>query len=64
MNQRTLLYIVGAVVVVLILAYILGLFGAAEEEPAPITTAPPPATTAPPPATETTPPATGTAPAQ
>jgi hypothetical protein len=50
MNQRTLLYIVVAVVVLIVLAYGLGWFGGAE----------PPAATTAPPATTTTPPATGT----
>ncbi|MFO1075761.1 MAG: hypothetical protein U1E17_24260 [Geminicoccaceae bacterium] len=53
MNQRTLLYIVVAVVVILGLGYVLGWFGGT----ATTTTAPPPATTAPAPAT---PPASGT----
>lgn len=63
MNQRTLLYIVVAVVVILGLGYVLGWFGGtattttAPMATPPATTAPPPATTAPAPAT---PPASGT----
>lgn len=59
MNQRTLLYVVAAIVVILVLGYGLGWFGG--RGPAPVTTTPPAATT-PPPATTTTPPAATTTP--
>jgi hypothetical protein len=44
MNQRTILYIVVAAIVLVALAYMLGVIGGS---PSPTTTAPPPATTAP-----------------